>query len=209
MAVTDHYDFWYLDPDEEISDFPSMWDFNIDNIDAAIHDAATAPVSLSRLPSLPASKTTSGTFADARIPATIARTTEVDDSASELTKVIDRLQSRISQLESQNVSTGFRSIALPDPLEGAVYVVRENSIVTVYISNLRGGTGSVDLGKLPKGMRPRSSLREIVQRGSYLSVGYSGTMSFKFNSDTAWHIGAISYVPTHLETTPTPPFNPA
>lgn len=68
MAVTDHYDFWHLDPDEEISDFPSTWNYNIDDIDAAIHEAATNNVALSRLPNLPAGKVTSGTFAQERIP---------------------------------------------------------------------------------------------------------------------------------------------
>lgn len=79
MAVTDHYDFWYLDPDEEISDFPSTWNYNIDDIDAAIYGAATNNVALSRLPNLPAGKVTSGTFADARIPDSIARTSDVPD----------------------------------------------------------------------------------------------------------------------------------
>lgn len=79
MAVTDHYDLWYLDPDEELSDFPHMWDINIDTIDDAIHAAATDNVALSRLPNLPAGKTTSGRFADARIPTTIARKTDLDN----------------------------------------------------------------------------------------------------------------------------------
>ena len=61
MALSEHYDLRYLDPEEAVSDFPSQWDHVIDKIDTAIHDAATAPVSLSRLPNLPAWKTTSGT----------------------------------------------------------------------------------------------------------------------------------------------------
>lgn len=68
MAQTEHYNFWYLDPDEEISDFPNTWDYNVDKFDAAIYDAATNAVTVGRVPNLPASKTTSGEFAQARIP---------------------------------------------------------------------------------------------------------------------------------------------
>ena len=83
MALSEHYDLRYLDPDEAVSDFPSQWDLVIDKIDTAIHDAATAPVSLSRLPNLPASKTTNGTFADARIPSSIARSSTVAGDISD------------------------------------------------------------------------------------------------------------------------------
>ena len=68
MAVTDHYDFRYIDPDEEISEFPDFWNYTIDGIDEAIHEAATDDVDLDRLPNLPASQTTSGVFAISRIP---------------------------------------------------------------------------------------------------------------------------------------------
>lgn len=39
MAVTDHYDIWYVDPDEEIAEFPNTWNYNVDKIDAAIYAA--------------------------------------------------------------------------------------------------------------------------------------------------------------------------
>lgn len=79
MALSEHYELRYLDPEEAVSDFPSQWDHVIDKIDTAIHDAATDNVALSRLPNLPAGKTTSGRFADARIPTTIARKTDLDN----------------------------------------------------------------------------------------------------------------------------------
>lgn len=133
MAVTDHYDFWHLDPDEEISDFPSTWNYNIDDIDAAIHAAATDPVAVSRvpklpasqidsgkfaqarIPNLPASQTTTGEFADARIPASIARTADVDSANSDLDKRItanaDRLDNhgkKIGTLETNVSNHGDR-----------------------------------------------------------------------------------------------------
>lgn len=52
MAVTDNYDFWYLDPAEAMSDFPSMWNVNIDKIDTAIHDAADTSALESRIAEL-------------------------------------------------------------------------------------------------------------------------------------------------------------
>ena len=58
MALSEHYELRYLDPDEAISDFPSQWDHVIDKIDTAIHAAATDNVELSRIPNIPVGKVT-------------------------------------------------------------------------------------------------------------------------------------------------------
>lgn len=109
MAVTDHYGFRYIDPDEEISEFPGFWDYETDKIDDAIHDAATNDVDIDRLPNLPASQINSGEFADARIPDSIARTADVDEKTGAIDNRIDlnddklsRYNSRISDLETSD-----------------------------------------------------------------------------------------------------------
>lgn len=118
MAGTDHYNFWSVDPDEEISDFPNTWNYNVDKIDAAIHEAATDNVTVARIPNLPASKTTSGTFdasripglsaskttsgtfADARMPDSIARTSDLDDETAALSDRLDGHGDRIDATET-------------------------------------------------------------------------------------------------------------
>lgn len=78
MAVTDHYDFRYIDPDEEISEFPDFWNHTIDGIDEAIHDAsANDDVAASRI---------TGTIADAQLPNDIVRTGTVDDLDNRITE---------------------------------------------------------------------------------------------------------------------------
>lgn len=161
MALTEHYEFWYLDPDEEISDFPNTWNYNIDDIDAAIHEAATDPVDLDRLPNLPASQTTSGEFAQARIPKlpashintgefaaaripdSIARTADVDDETAALDKRIadnaDRLDdhsSRIDELENSSPGDSdaqYRQKDIePDTGEGSVSIERQGPLVFIW-----------------------------------------------------------------------------
>lgn len=39
MASTDHYYLWYIEDDEEMSEFPGTWKNAVDKIDAAIYDA--------------------------------------------------------------------------------------------------------------------------------------------------------------------------
>lgn len=179
MALSEHYDLRYLDPEEAVSDFPSQWDHVIDKIDTAIHDAATAPVSLSRLPSLPAGKvtsgtfaqaripnlpasqTTTGTFADARIPNSIARTSDVDDETAALKK-------RIKELEDSNRDTGLRDISdsiLDD--EGwtgdnkRVRIQRTGRLVFISATGFmrdKSKSGWTTLVGLPLGFRPPDDL---------------------------------------------------
>lgn len=160
MALSEHYDLNYLDPDEEISEFPNQWDHNIDKIDEAIHEAATNDVDLDRLPNLPASQTTSGEFAQARIPKlpashintgefaaaripdSIARTADVDDETAALDKRIadnaDRLDDhgdRIEELENSGGDSGskYRQEDIePDTGEGSVSIERQGPLVFIW-----------------------------------------------------------------------------
>lgn len=156
MALSEHYELRYLDPDEAVSDFPSQWDHVIDKIDTAIHDAATAPVSLSRLPNLPAGKTTSGRFADARIPTSIARTSETS-----------ALEDRIKSLEMKTRTTGRRDISslMENADGGTVRVNRVGNLVELSIYGVEpSGEVSTSTTKVfgssgfPAGFRPVSSM---------------------------------------------------
>lgn len=178
MAQTEHYNFWYLDPDEEISDFPNTWDYNVDKFDAAIYDAATNAVTVGRVPNLPASKTTSGefaqaripdlpasqtttgTFADARIPTSIARTAAVDDETA-------ALKSRIDELELKTRTTGRRDISslMENADGGAVHVNRFGNLVELSIYGVEpSGEVSTSTTKVfgssgfPAGFRPVTSM---------------------------------------------------
>lgn len=203
MAVTDHYDFWYLDPDEEISDFPSMWDFNIDKIDTAIHDAATAPVSLSRLPNLPASKTTTGTFADARIPSSIARSSTVagdisdgdaatlsaakaytDDAATAPVSL-----SRLPNLPASKTTTGtFADARIPNSIARTADVDGETTALKQRIEELEDltrSTGPRDVSNLLNLENGFTGGDLFVQRdGSTISFSASNIMTDE--SETGW-----------------------
>lgn len=183
MAVTDHYDFWYIDPDEEISDFPSTWNFNIDDIDAAIHEAATNNVAVSRvpklpasqidsgkfaqarIPNLPASQTTTGTFDDARIPNSIARTADVDDETAALKK-------RIDELENANRDSGPRDVSyiLDAPESGEAYVIRSGNVVQLSLIDIKysepASGGITEVGTLPYGFRPMFTMRGLLSTTS-------------------------------------------
>lgn len=155
MALSEHYELRYLDPDASLSDFPSQWDHVIDKIDTGIHDAATAPVSLSRVPSLPAGKVTSGKFADARIPDSIVRTSKTT-----------ALENRIKELEDVIRGTGARSIinVIPDDTynSGSFVVERTGNMVTLIAKSLLlNGDGYTYIGRLPVGFRPAASLTTI------------------------------------------------
>lgn len=192
MAVTDNYDFWNLDPAEAMSDFPSMWNWNIDKIDAAIHDAATAPVSLSRLPNLPTSKVTSGRFADARIPTTVARTSETS-----------ALESRIAELESGPRVTGPRNInsliTNGGDISGELGLIRSGNTVTIYARSLKmDGSGSSKLTTLPDGFRPAVNMQaEWCGRGiasQYFDIYASGSIWAGRRGKDKDHAGVITYV---------------
>lgn len=146
MAQTEHYNFWYLDPDEEISDFPNTWDFNIDKIDTAIHDASTADkVAATRI---------TGTLAAARIPSTIARTSATDT-----------LEDRIKRIEDNSRESGRRSIGgLMENGSGNIYVQRRGDCVELNLYGVEpDGEPSNALIHLfgtsgfPNGFRPTAS----------------------------------------------------
>lgn len=177
MAVTDNYDFWYLDPAEAMSDFPSMWNWNIDKIDAAIHGAATAPVSLSRLPNLPTSKVTSGRFADARIPTTVARTSETS-----------ALESRIAELESGPRSTGPRDIS--DQMDGLtggkITITRVGDIVELSLSDaVFSESGNATEWVIPRGLCPASPYAVGNLSGAWGAIGTFATV-YAFKSGGLW-----------------------
>lgn len=160
MALSEHYELRYLDPDEAVSDFPSQWDHVIDKIDTAIHGAATDPVSLSRLPNLPASQTSTGTFADARIPNSIARTADVDDETA-------ALKNRIDELELKTRTTGRRDISslMENADGGTVRVNRVGNLVELSIYGVvPSGEVSTSTTRVfgssgfPAGFRPMSSM---------------------------------------------------
>lgn len=182
MAQTEHYNFWYLDPDEEISDFPNTWNYNVDKFDAAIHEAATDNVTVARIPNLPASKTTSGTFADARIPDSIARTSA--------TKT---LESRIKDLENANRSTGPRDItdSVSDVTDGLITILRTGNIVELYFHNAEfSESGNRSIWTLPGGFRPNRTATSSGARGMPLSgawdeVGGKGTVN-AFSTGGLW-----------------------
>lgn len=194
MALSEHYDLRYLDPEEAVSDFPSQWDHVIDKIDAAIHDAATAPVSLSRLPNLPAGKTTSGRFADARIPTTVARTSETS-----------ALESRIAELESGPRVTGPRNInsliTNGGDISGELVLIRSGNTVTIYATSLKmDGSGSSKLTTLPDGFRPPVNMQtEWCGRGGateYFDIYASGSIWAGRRGKDKDHAGVITYVTT-------------
>lgn len=193
MALSEHYELRYLDPDEAISDFPSQWDHVIDKIDTAIHDAATAPVSLSRLPNLPTSKVTSGRFADARIPTTVARTSETS-----------ALESRIAELESGPRVTGPRNVnsLINNEMHdsGNCFIERHNNIVVMYFSNLNlVGSGSTSLMTIPFGFKPninpvQSFVSDKRTRSGYLDIYGSGSVWMDRFGDGINHVATVSWV---------------
>ena len=90
MGTTSKRGYYYPDGNDEVSLFPDQHRvLAMTKIDTDMNTALTADIALSRIPNLPAGKTTSGRFADARIPTTVARTSETS-----------ALESRIAELES-------------------------------------------------------------------------------------------------------------
>ena len=254
MALSEHYDLRYLDPDEAVSDFPSQWDHVIDKIDTAIHDAATAPVSLSRLPNLPASKTTNGTFADARIPSSIARSSTVagdisdgdaatlsaakaytDDAAtapvslsrlpnlpaskttsgtfadaripSTIARTSDvddetaALKNRIDELENATRSTGPRDVSDLLSLEngftdGELFVQRDGSTIIFSASNVmtdESESGWVSLCSLGSSFGPSVDLYGSDFRGNRWRIQSSGTVQIQ-NPKAYWNYLSMTYL---------------
>lgn len=144
MPLTEHYDLFYLDADEEISEFPGTWDYTMDKIDKAIHDASTADkVAATRI---------TGTLAAARIPSTIARTSATSE-----------LENRIKELETGSRSTGLRNISeLMTGGTGSIFVGRTGDLVEINFYGITAdGAPQNSLVKLfdddlfPYGFRPR------------------------------------------------------
>ena len=190
MAVTDHYDFWYIDPDEEISDFPSTWNYNIDDIDAAIHAAATNNVALSRLPNLPAGKVTSGRFSEARMP-------------SDVLNRLSAYENRIKELENANRNTGPRNINSliknGGDISGELGLIRSGDTVTIYATSLKmDGSGSAQLISLPTGFKPPANMQtEWCGRGGstqYFDIYASGSVWAGRRGKDEVHAGVITYV---------------
>lgn len=157
MAVTDHYGIWKLDPEEEMSDFPNTWNFNVDKIDAAIYEAATDDITVSRLPDIPASKIATGRFPEARLPKAI----------------FDRLD----ELENSTRESGRREIGgLMINGNGRIYLERRGSSVLLNLYGVTpDGEPSNALVQLfgssgfPSGFRPATSWSG--------PCGYTGTSS--------------------------------
>ena len=201
MAVTDHYDFWYIDPDEEISDFPSTWNFNIDDIDAAIHAAATDPVAVSRVPNLPASKTTSGKFAqaripnlpasqintgefaDARIPNSIARTADVDTANSDLDKRVtdnaDRLDNHGEKIGTLETNVSDHGDQLDD------LAALKDRIKELEEANRSTGTRNIDsLLQSESGFVSDRFKAQLIRSGPNVTVVFSSLM--REESGSGW-----------------------
>ena len=191
MPLTEHYDLFYLDADEEISEFPGTWDYTMDKIDKAIHDASanddvaasrvTGTLNAARIPNIAASKTTTGTFADARIPSTIARTAEVDRSTGP------------RKINSLIVDGG--------ELSGVLGIARIGAVVTIYASNLKmDGSGSAQLCTLPPGFRAPANMKtEWCGRGGateYFDLYDSGSVWAGRLGPGKAHTGVITYITT-------------
>lgn len=165
MALSEHYEFRSLDPDAALSDFPSQWDHVIDKIDTGIHDAATAPVSLSRLPNLPASKTTSGKFAQARIPNLPA--SQIDSGRFPEARMPQDIIDRLDNIEEQMTrSTGARIVNdetnSHKVTSGDIVLMRVGNTVTFSMLKVKVDSeesGLKNLISLPFGFRPLCTLR--------------------------------------------------
>ena len=149
MGTTSKRGYYYPDGNDEVSLFPDQHRvLAMTKIDTDMHTALTADIALSRIPNLPAGKTTSGRFADARIPTTVARTSETS-----------ALESRIAELESGPRSTGPRNVVdliVSGVVEnGSLNLIRINNTVTITTRDLRiDHAGWKRLINLPAGFRP-------------------------------------------------------
>lgn len=156
MGTTSKRGYYYPDGNDEVSLFPDQHRVNaMSKIDTDMNTALTADIALSRIPNLPAGKVTSGKFADARIPDSIARTSKTT-----------ALENRIKELEDVIRGTGARSIinVIPDDTynSGSFVVERTGNMVTLIAKNLLlTGNGYTYIGKLPVGFRPAASMTTI------------------------------------------------
>lgn len=215
MAVTDHYSLWYIEDDEEMSEFPGTWTNTVDKLDTAIY---TAQEQLDNAESgnhggTLARRTSAGGIrfefvaVDATVPAendyltskeyvdgeTSALDDRIDESrrliglnddylSSALNRVdtleteVPALDDRVTTLEQSNgggggdgdsvydsgvreVNSLFPGLTFYHP-SALCTLSRFGPMVTLTLSTVGlDGDGNIELGDIPAGFRPPSTLR--------------------------------------------------